>query len=64
MTDVRLRGVLKNGMPGVGDAAPDFELPVLIAGVRQPLRLSSYREEVWYSLSIPSTGRKRQRPNW
>jgi len=41
----RLRGVLENGTPGVGDAAPDFELPALIAGVRQPLRLSAYRGE-------------------
>jgi peroxiredoxin len=39
----RLRGVLENGTPAVGDAAPDFELPALIAGVRQPLRLSGYR---------------------
>ncbi|HKM86666.1 MAG TPA: redoxin domain-containing protein [Terriglobales bacterium] len=39
----RLRGVLDKGVPGVGDAAPDFELPALIAGVRQPLRLSAYR---------------------
>ncbi len=45
MSDERLRGVLENGTPGVGDAAPDFELPALIAGVRQPLRLSSYREK-------------------
>ena len=42
MRKERLRGVLENGTPGVGDAAPDFELPALIAGVRQPLRLSSY----------------------
>jgi peroxiredoxin (alkyl hydroperoxide reductase subunit C) len=39
----RVDGVLDNGMPCVGDAAPDFELPALIAGVRQPLRLSAYR---------------------
>jgi len=32
-------------MPGVGDAASDFELPALIAGVRKPLRLSAYRGE-------------------
>ena len=32
-------------MPGAGDAAPDFELPALIAGVRKPLRLSAYRGE-------------------
>lgn len=38
-----LRGVLQNETPRVGDPAPDFELPALIAGVRQTLRLSSYR---------------------
>jgi len=27
----------------VGDAAPDFELPALIAGVKKSLRLSAYR---------------------
>ena len=43
MAEDRLRGVLENAGPGVGDAAPDFELPALIAGVRQPLRLSAYR---------------------
>jgi len=43
MPEERLRGVLENGAPRVGDAALDFELPALIAGVRQPLRLSSYR---------------------
>jgi len=43
MPEERLRGVLENGAPGVGDAAPDFELPVLIAGVRGTLRLSAYR---------------------
>jgi len=41
--DDRLRRVLENGTPAVGDAAPDFELPALIAGVRQRLRLSAYR---------------------
>jgi peroxiredoxin len=39
----RLRGVIENQTPGVGDAAPDFELPALVAGVKQPLRLSAYR---------------------
>lgn len=39
----RLSGVLENGTPGVGDTAPDFELPALVAGVRKPLRLSEYR---------------------
>jgi alkyl hydroperoxide reductase subunit AhpC len=43
MSEERARGVLENATPGVGDAAPDFELPALIAGVRQPLRLSAYR---------------------
>jgi len=43
MPEERIRGVLENGTPGVGDAAPDFELPVLIAGVRETLRLSAYR---------------------
>ncbi len=43
MPEKTLRGVLENGTPGVGDAAPDFELPALIAGVRQTLRLSAYR---------------------
>jgi peroxiredoxin (alkyl hydroperoxide reductase subunit C) len=45
MSEERVRGVLENGTPGVGDSAPDFELPALIAGVRKPLRLSSYRGE-------------------
>jgi alkyl hydroperoxide reductase subunit AhpC len=44
MAEDRLRGVFRIGMPGVGEAAPDFELPALIAGVRQPLRLSTYRK--------------------
>src|SRR6202790_3210021 len=44
MSEDRVR-VLENGTPGVGDAAPDFELPALIAGVRMPLRLSAYRGE-------------------
>ncbi len=43
MNEDRLRGVLENGTPGVGDAAPDFELPALIAGVKIPFRLSTYR---------------------
>jgi peroxiredoxin len=40
-----LRGLLESRTPRVGDAAPDFELPALIAGVRTPLRLSAYRGE-------------------
>lgn len=43
MTKDRLRGVIENQTPGVGDAAPDFELLALVAGVKQPLRLSAYR---------------------
>jgi peroxiredoxin len=43
MAEHRLRGVLESGLPGVGEAAPDFELPAVIAGVRQTLRLSAYR---------------------
>jgi alkyl hydroperoxide reductase subunit AhpC len=35
--------MLENGTPGVGDTAPDFELPALVAGVRKSLRLSAYR---------------------
>jgi alkyl hydroperoxide reductase subunit AhpC len=45
MTEDRLRGVIENQTPGVGEAAPDFELPALIAGVKKPLRLSAYRGE-------------------
>jgi mycoredoxin-dependent peroxiredoxin len=43
MKEDRLRGVIENGAPGVGDTAPDFELPALVAGVKQPLHLSAYR---------------------
>ncbi len=43
MSEHRIRGVLENGTPGVGEAALDFELPAVIGGVRQTLRLSSYR---------------------
>jgi peroxiredoxin len=43
MSEHRLRGVLESGTPGVGEAAPDFELPAVIGGVRQTLRLSAYR---------------------
>jgi peroxiredoxin len=39
----RLRGVLQREAPGVGDPAPDFELPALMNGVRKTLRLSAYR---------------------
>jgi alkyl hydroperoxide reductase subunit AhpC len=43
VSENRLRGVLENGKPAIGEVAPDFELPALIAGVKQPLRLSTYR---------------------
>ncbi|MGO9575811.1 MAG: redoxin domain-containing protein [Terriglobales bacterium] len=52
MKEDRVRGVLENGTPGVGDAAPDFELPALIAGVKQPLRLSAYRGEKSVALAF------------
>ena len=42
MPDERLRGVAEAGTVGVGDVAPDFELPALIAGVKKSLRLSAY----------------------
>jgi alkyl hydroperoxide reductase subunit AhpC len=45
MAEERLRGVLESGEPGIGDAAPDFELPALISGVRKPVRLSAYQGE-------------------
>jgi peroxiredoxin (alkyl hydroperoxide reductase subunit C) len=45
MNEDRLHGVFENGTPDVGDAAPDFELLALIAGVKTPLRLSAYRGE-------------------
>jgi mycoredoxin-dependent peroxiredoxin len=45
MLEERLRGVLQNQLPGVGEPAPDFELPALVAGVRKPLRLSGYRSK-------------------
>lgn len=45
MPDERLRGVLEAGTVNVGDAAPDFELPALVAGVKKSIRLSAYRGE-------------------
>jgi mycoredoxin-dependent peroxiredoxin len=45
MLEERLRGVLQNQLPAVGEPAPDFELPALVAGIRKPLRLSSYRSK-------------------
>jgi peroxiredoxin len=43
MPDERLRGVAEAGTVSLGDVAPDFELPALIAGVKKSLRLSAYR---------------------
>ena len=43
MTPIGLRGVLQNGMVALGEEAPDFELPALIAGVRKRWRLSEQR---------------------
>jgi peroxiredoxin len=43
MPEEGLRGVLPSRAPGIGDRAPDFELPALIEGVRKPLRLRDYR---------------------
>jgi peroxiredoxin len=43
MTKERVQGVLESGLVSVGDAAPNFELPALIGGVRKTFRLSEYR---------------------
>ncbi|MBZ5549859.1 MAG: redoxin domain-containing protein [Acidobacteriia bacterium] len=43
MPEDRVRGVIESELASVGTAAPDFELPALIAGVKKPLRLSAYR---------------------
>ncbi len=43
MTNERVRGVQESVSIGVGDPAPDFELPALIGGVRKNCRLSEYR---------------------
>jgi peroxiredoxin len=43
MLPAGLRGVLQNGTVTVGDEAPDFELPALIAGVRKRWRLNEQR---------------------
>lgn len=43
MSEERLRGVLQSRLPAVGELAPDFELPALVAGVRRPLRLRDFR---------------------
>jgi peroxiredoxin len=41
MPDERLWGIAEAGTVNVGDVAPDFELPALIAGVKKGLRLSA-----------------------
>ena len=43
MPQDNVRGVATSEPASVGTMAPDFELPALIAGVKKPLRLSSYR---------------------
>jgi mycoredoxin-dependent peroxiredoxin len=43
MPEDTVRGVIESEPAGVGATAPDFELPALIAGVKKPLRLSTYR---------------------
>jgi peroxiredoxin len=43
MREDSVRGVIESERARVGTAAPDFELPALIAGVKKPLRLSAYR---------------------
>jgi peroxiredoxin len=43
MPEDSVRGVIESEPAGVGAAASDFELPALIAGVKKPLRLSTYR---------------------
>jgi peroxiredoxin len=43
MPSERVRGVLASNPVGVGDHAPDFELPALVGGVRKSFRLSGSR---------------------
>ncbi len=43
MPEKNVRGVARSEPASVGTVAPDFELPALIAGVKGPLRLSTYR---------------------
>lgn len=43
MSQTSLRGVQQNGTVALGDEAPDFELPALIAGVRKKWRLREQR---------------------
>ena len=65
MSKDRVRGVLESGLVSVGDAAPDFELPALIGGVRKTFRLSEYRGKTvvlafypfnWRETSIQADG--------
>jgi peroxiredoxin len=72
MSKDRVRGVLESGLVSVGDAAPDFELPALIGGVRKTFRLSEYRGKTvvlafypfnWRETSIQQmVGYQAQRP--
>ena len=43
MSEDGVHSVVEREPASVGTAAPDFELPALIAGVKKPLRLSAYR---------------------
>ena len=45
MAERALRGVALPGTVAVGEEAPDFELPALVGGAKQRVRLSSYRGE-------------------
>ena len=48
-----------------GDMAPDFEVPVLIGGVRKQFRLSEHRgKRNWCSLFILRTGTRSARSRW
>lgn len=47
-----VHGVAESAGAEVGHPAPDFELPALISGVRQPLRLSSYRGQKSVALAF------------
>ena len=57
----RVRGVLERGLVSVGEAAPDFELPALIGGVRKIFRLNEHRGKTivlafypfnWHDVSV------------
>jgi len=43
MSSDQVRGIVVGGVVGVGDPAPDFELPALIGGVRKVFQLSEMR---------------------